>query len=53
MTTFSALFTVPDPDLKIRGAGHPGHDPLNKGGRSPFGPQFGLKIRGDPGPSPG
>ena len=31
MTTFSALFTVPDPDLKIRGAGHPGL-PLNKGG---------------------
>ena len=52
MTTFSALFTAPDPDLKIRGAGHPGL-PLNKGGRSPFGPQFGLKIRGDPGSSPG
>ena len=44
------LFTVPDPDLG--GGGHPGL-PLNKGGRSPFGPQFGLKIRGDPGSSPG
>ena len=44
------LFTVPDPDLG--GGGHPGL-PLNKGGRSPLGPQFGLKIRGDPGSSPG
>ena len=43
MTTFSVLFTVPGPDRKIRGARHPGH-PLNRGGgRSPFGPQFGLK----------
>ena len=31
MTTFSVLFTVPDTDLKIRGAGHPGLS-LNKGG---------------------
>ena len=48
--------TVPDPDLEIggEGGGHP--DPLKKGGGGggglqkifyrPFGPQFGLKIRG-------
>ena len=48
-----------DPDLQIRGGGHP--DPEIKAGVSqknfqPFGPQFGLKIRGGPappGPSPG
>ena len=43
---------MPDPDLKIRGSGHP--DPLIRGEGiglqknffRPFGPQFGLKIRG-------
>ena len=48
---------MPDPDLEIRGRGGEG-----RGGRSPkrifwpFEPQFGLKIRGEPGPpghSPG
>ena len=38
--------SVPDPDLEIRG-GSP------KEFFQPFQPQFGLKIRGDPGPSPG
>ena len=47
------FFSVADPDFEMRGEG---------GGRSPrkifwpFGPQFGLKIRGElgpPGPSPG
>ena len=52
---------MPDPDLEIRGA--QSSRPLHKGGGSPknifwpFGPQFGLKIRGGgvdpPGPSPG
>ena len=55
---------MPNPDLEIRGGGgdHP-DPPLDKGGaRSPkngfplFGPQFGLKIKGEgggAGPSPG
>ena len=41
-----------DPDIQIRGAGHP--DPEITGGGGglkkvfrPFGPQFGLKIRGN------
>ena len=50
--------TVADPDLQIKGGGgHP--DPEIRGGPGlqknffrPFGPQFGLKIRG-PDPSPG
>ena len=48
-TFFGAVYSA---GSKPRGGGHPGL-PLNKGGRSPFGPQFGLKIRGDPGSSPG
>ena len=45
-------WSVPGPDLEIRGA------PVSKKIFSPFGPQFGLKIRGGgspgaPGPSPG
>ena len=47
--------TVADPDLQIRGGGgHP--DPEISGGGLqkdfflPFGPQFGLKIRGAPSP---
>ena len=48
-----------DPDLQIRGEGGGGHpDPeimAGEGRGSPkkfsaFGPQFGLKIRGDPAP---
>ena len=50
--------SVPDPDLEIRGRGGRSSRPLDKGGpvfqknffRAP-GPQSGLKIRGDPGPS--
>ena len=56
------MWSVADPDLQIRGrGGHP--DPEIKGGGwsqknlfRPFGPQFGLKIRGaagPPGTSPG
>ena len=45
--------TVPDPDLEIRG-GRQSSRPLGKGGGGdlqktffwPFGPQFGLKLRG-------
>ena len=47
---------VADPDLKIRG--EPGHpDPEIRGNRpqkkiwGPFGPQFGLKLNGEPGGS--
>ena len=57
--------TVPDPDLEIRG-GRQSSRPLGKGGGGgggggnqktffwPFGPQFGLKLRGGgpPGPLP-
>ena len=44
-----------DPDLQIRGeSGHPGSEIRGGGSQKtffrPFGPQFGLKIRG---PSPG
>ena len=63
MTTFSVLFTVPDPDLEIRGGRSsipviPGHPLHKRGGSSktffrPFGPQIGLNIRGEPGPLPG
>ena len=53
-----------DPDLQIRGVGrgvpgHPNPDIMGGGGLQkiflPFGPQFGLKIRGEgpPDPSPG
>ena len=50
--------TVPDPDLEIRG-GRQSSRPLGKGGGGgglqktffwSFGPQFGLKLRGGPGP---
>ena len=50
---------VPVPDLEIRGRGVGGGPPdpeISGGGRSPknffrpFGSQFGLKIRGGPGP---
>ena len=55
---------MPDSDLEIRGGEGGGSSrPLDKEGAlspikifRPFGPQFGLKIRGDPGPlgrSPG
>ena len=40
--------TVPAPDLEIMGGG--GCAALQKNVFQPFGPQFGLKIRGDPGP---
>ena len=40
---------MPDPDLEIRG-GEGSSTPLEKG--APFGPQFGLKIGGSPGPLP-
>ena len=58
---FFILFSVADPDLQIRmggrvggggGGGHP--DPKIRGSRSennvfqPFGPQFSLKIKGEP-----
>ena len=45
---------MPDPDLEIRGRGGGGQSP--KITFQPFTPQFGLKIRGEPGPpghSPG
>ena len=54
--------TVPDPDLEIRGRGGGGgrsSRPGDKGAGAvsknlfgPFGPQFGLKIRGGGGPLP-
>ena len=50
------LYPVAVPDLQIRGGGgHP--DPEIRGAQKnyfrPFGPPFGLKIRGDPGaPAP-
>ena len=61
MVKITWIMEVADPDLQIRGwLGHP--DPEMREGwgtRSqrifflPFRPQFGLKIRGAPGPSPG
>ena len=47
------LASVPDPDLEIRGGGGGGRCP--KKIFRPFGPQYGIKIRGagPPGPSPG
>ena len=41
---------MPDPDFEIRGGGgHPGRGgSLQKKFVQPFGPQFGLKIRGGP-----
>ena len=53
--------SVPDPNLERRGGGGRSSRPLDKGGGAVFqknffrapGPQSGLKIRGDPGPSPG
>ena len=48
---------MPDPDFEIRGGGgggHPGRGgSLQKKFVQPFGPQFGLKIRGGGGPSCG
>ena len=52
---------MPHPDLEIRGGGQSsrtfdGGGGLQKNFFRPFGPQFGLKIGGDPGPlgpSPG
>ena len=59
------VLAVPDTVLEIRDWGQ-SSKPLEKGGGGagglqktqkkffrPFGPQFGLKIRGNPGPSPG
>ena len=59
------VLALPDADLEIRDWGQ-SSKPLEKGGGGggglqktpknffrPFGPQFGLKIRGNPGPSPG
>ena len=52
---------MPDPDLELRGKGGGGRSsrPLDKEGAvsppqifPPFGPQFGPKITGGPGPSP-
>ena len=50
------LHAVPDPDLEIRGGGGSSR-PLDKGRGGlpktffrPFGPQFGLKKEGEPGP---
>ena len=42
------LITVPDPDLEIKGGGGGGgmDADLRKNFFRPFGPQFGLKIRG-------
>ena len=41
------LTTVPDPDLEIKGGGGKGRGAdLRKNFFRPFGPQFGLKIRG-------
>ena len=48
------FFSVADSDLEIRGGGEGGRSPRKI--FRPFGPQFGLKIRGEPGPpgpSPG
>ena len=39
---------MPDPDLKIRSGG--GGEQSRKNFFGPFGPQFGPKIRGSPGP---
>ena len=50
--------SVPHPDLEIRGGGGGHPDPEICRGQSPkhffrpFGPQFGLKMRGAPGLSP-
>ena len=59
------VLALPDTDLEIRDWSQ-SSKPLEKGGGGggglqktqkkffrPFGPQFGLKIRGNPGPSPG
>ena len=43
----------PDPEIRLGGGGEAG---LTENFLRPFGPQFGLKIRGEagaPGPSPG
>ena len=57
--THLIITALPDPDLEIRWGGRSSR-PLDKGGRSPknffspFGTQFGLKIKGGwaPGPLP-
>ena len=46
------LYSVTDPDLQIREGGGGEGGGLQKLFR-PFGPQFGLKIRGGPGGGPG
>ena len=62
MTPFLVIIcTEPDPDREIRrgggggGLGHPDPEIRREGGSPkrflrPFGPQFGLKIRGAPSP---
>ena len=51
-STPSEQVSVMDPDLYIREAGEGGGGvAVSKKQFPPFGPQFGLKIRGDPGPS--
>ena len=52
---FQCQFSMADPDLQIRGqgGGPPDPDPgLQKVFFRPFGPQFGLKIRGGGGRAP-
>ena len=50
------IITVADPELQIRGGGgHPdpgigGGGAVSKKNFRPFGPQFGLKIKGSPSP---
>ena len=62
MVKITWIMEVADPDLQIRG--WPGHPDPEMRGRDgglglkkfffpPFRPQFGLKIRGGPCPSPG
>ena len=47
MYTINQYIAVLDPDLEIRDGG----GSLQKKFFPPFGPQFGLKLRGGPGPS--
>ena len=60
-TWSKTIRAVPDADLEIRGGGgmaviqtfRKGAPGLQRNFFRPFGPQFGLKIRGPPLPSPG